>query len=125
APPRPQKGREGSSIDGGTALVAFPPNRTYGVVDAIAEAVRHDGVVHGYEAALSLGEREVLVGGHPVAQFGGDRLEVARASKLLGAEAFGHLACELRDVTLLGCLDEDSLHAERLQLGRSGSAAFR
>src|SRR5438034_2038923 len=53
------------------------------------------------------------------------RLEVARASKLLGAEAFGHLACELRDVTLLGCLDEDSLHAERLQLGRSRLAAFR
>jgi hypothetical protein len=53
---------------------------------------------------LSLGAREVLVGGHPVAQFVADRLEVARASKLLGAEAFGHLACELRDVTLLGCL---------------------
>jgi hypothetical protein len=67
----------------------------------------------------------MLVGGHPVTQFVGDRLEVARASKLLGAEAFGHLACELRDVTLLGCLDEDSLHAERLQLGRSRSAAFR
>jgi hypothetical protein len=47
------------------------------------------------------------------------------ASKLLGAEAFGHPACELRDVTLLGCLDEDSLHAERLQLGCSGSAAVR
>jgi hypothetical protein len=31
-----------------------------------------------------------------------DRLEVARASKLLGAEAFRHLACELRDATLLG-----------------------
>jgi hypothetical protein len=67
----------------------------------------------------------MLVGGHPVTQFGGDRIEVARASKLLGTEAFGHLACELRDVTLLGCLDEDSLHAERLQLGRSRSAAFR
>jgi hypothetical protein len=87
--------------------------------------VRQDGVVHGNEAALSLGEREMLVGGHPVTQFGGDRIEVARASKLLGTEAFGHLACELRDVTLLGCLDEDSLHAERLQLGRSRSAAFR
>src|SRR5919201_1581948 len=74
---------------------------------------------------LSLGAREVLVGGHPVAQFVGDRLEVARASKLLGAEAFGHLACELRDVALLGRLDEDSLDAERLQLGCSGSAAFR
>ena len=74
-------------------------------------------------------DREVLEGGHPVAPpvapFVGDLLEVARASKLLGAEAFGHLACELRDVTLLGCLDEDSLHAERLQLGRSRSAAFR
>jgi len=97
---------------------------TYGVVNAIAEAVRQDGVVHVSVAAVSFGAREVLVGGHPVAQFGGDRLEVARASKLLGAEAFGHLACELRDVTLLGCLDEDSLHAERLQLGRDGSAAF-
>ena len=43
----------------------------------------------GYLAALSLREREVLVGGHPIAQLGGDRLEVARASKLLRAEAFG------------------------------------
>ena len=53
-------------------------------------------------------------------------VEVARPSKLLGAEAFGHLACELGDVTLLGCLDQDPLHAERLQLAaaarpRSGS----
>src|SRR5439155_10246741 len=80
-------------------------------------------------AALFLGDWEVLEGGHPVAlpvaPFVGDRLEVARASKLLRAEAFGHLACELRDVTLLGCLDENSLHAERLQLGRSRLAAFR
>jgi hypothetical protein len=76
-------------------------------------------------AAVFLGEREVLEGGTPVAQFGSDWLEVARASKFLGAEAFGRLACELRDVTLLGCLDEDSRHAERLQLGRSRSAAFR
>jgi hypothetical protein len=68
----------------------------------------------------------MLVGRHPVAQLGGNRLKVARASKLLlGAEAFGHLACELRDVTLLGCVDEDSLHADRLQLGCSCSAAFR
>ena len=77
----------------------------------------------------SLGDREVLEGGHPVAPpvppFVGDRLEVARASKLLRAEAFGHLACELRDVPLLSYLDEDSLHAERLQFGRSRSAAFR
>jgi hypothetical protein len=35
---------------------------TYRVVDAITEAVRQDGVVHGCLAALSLGEREVLVG---------------------------------------------------------------
>ena len=84
---------------------------------------------HGRLAALFLGDWEVLEGGHPVgppvAPFVGDRLEVARASKLLRAEAFGHLACELRDVTLFGCLDENSLHAERLQLGRSRSAAFR
>jgi hypothetical protein len=56
----------------------------------------------------------------------GDWLEVARASKLLGAEALRHLAFELRDVTLLGCLDEDSLYAEALKLAamarpRSGS----
>ena len=67
----------------------------------------------------------MLMGGHPVAQLGGYRLEVARASKLLGAEAVGHLACDLRDVTLLGRLDEDSLHAERLQFRSSGSAASR
>jgi hypothetical protein len=67
-----------------------------GVVDAIAEAVRI-----------------------------GDWLEVARASKLLGAEALRHLAFELRDVTLLGCLDEDSLYAEAPQAGCNGSAAFR
>jgi hypothetical protein len=35
----------------------------------------------------------------------------------LDRDGFGHLACELRDVTLLGCLDEDPLHAELLQLG--------
>src|SRR5205809_6642695 len=91
--------------------------------------MRQDGVVQGRLAALFLGDWEVLEGGHPVAPpvapFVGDRLEVARASKLLRAEAFGHLACELRDVTLLGCLDENSLHAERLQLGRSRLAAFR
>ena len=97
---------------------------TYGVVDAIAEAVRQDGVVHLSVAAVALGERVVLVGGHPVAQFGGYRIEVARASKLLGAEAFGHLACDLRDVTPLGRLDEDSLHAERLGLRCSGLAAL-
>jgi hypothetical protein len=73
----------------------------------------------------SLGEWEVLVGRHPIAQLGGDRLEVARASKLHGAEAFVHLACELRDVTLLRCPDEDSLRAELLQLGCNRSAAFR
>jgi hypothetical protein len=110
----------------------IPPVRTANpqrVIEAIAEAVRQDGVVHGRLAALFLGDWEVLEGGHPVAPpvapFAGDRLEVARASKLLGAEAFGHLACELRDVTLLSCLDEGSLHAERPQLGRSRSAAFR
>src|SRR5581483_1219231 len=63
-------------------------------------------------------------GGHPVAQLGGDWLEVGRSSKLHGTEAPGHLAFELRDVTLLGCLDEDSLNAERLQPGRNRSAAF-
>lgn len=36
---------------------------TYGVVDAIAEAVRKDGVVHVSVAPLSLGAPEVLVGG--------------------------------------------------------------
>jgi hypothetical protein len=101
----------------------------YGVVEAIAEAVRQDRVVHGRLAALFLGDREVLEGGHPVAPpvapVIGDRLEVARASKLLGAEAFGHHASELRDVTLLGCLDEGSLHAEFLQPGCNGSAACR
>ena len=99
---------------------------SYGVVDAIAEAVRQDGVVHVSVAALSLGAREVLVGGHPVAQFVGDRLEVAGASKLLGAEAFGQLASELRDVTLLGCLDEDPFTPSAFNLAaaarpRSGS----
>jgi hypothetical protein len=92
-------------------------------------SVRQDCVVHGRLAALFLGDREVLEGGHPiappVAPVVGDRLEVARASKLLGAEAFGHHACKLRDVTLLGCLDEGSLHAELLQPGCNGSAAFR
>jgi hypothetical protein len=100
------------------------------VIEAIAEAVRQDGVVHGRLAALYLGDREVLEGGHPVAPpvapFVGDRLEVARASKLLRAEAFGHLACELRDVTLLGCLDEDSFPPSAFNLAaaarpRSGS----
>lgn len=97
----------------------------YGVADAVAKAVRQDGVVDDSMPALSLGAREVLVGGHPVAQIVGERLEVARASKLLGAETFGHLARELRDVTLLSCLDENSFHAELLQFGRNGSAAFR
>jgi len=97
----------------------------YGEGDAIAEAVCQDGVVDDSVPALSLGAREVLVGGHPVTQLGSDLFEIARASKLLGAETFGHPACEFRDVTLLSCLDEDSLHAELLQFGRNGSAAFR
>ena len=99
------------------------------VIEAIAEAVRQDGVVHGRLAAVFLVDREVLEGRHPVAPPVAPvvchLLEVARASELLRAEACGHLACELRDVPLLGCLDEGSLNAERLQLGRSRSAAFR
>ena len=71
------------------------------------------------------GDREVLVSRHPVAQLRGNRLEVARATELLGAEAFGHLAYELRDISLLGCPDEDSRRAERLQLGRRRTTAFR
>src|SRR5437870_5543881 len=84
-----------------------------------------DGVVHISVPAVSLGAREVLVGGHPVAQLLGDRVEVARAAKLLGAEASRHPACELCDVTLLGCLDQDSLYAACLQFGCDGSTAFR
>src|SRR5512132_2404388 len=92
--------------------------------------MRQDGVVHGRLTAIFLVDREVLEGGHPVAPpvapVVGDRREVRRAPELLRAEAFGHLACELRDVTLLSCPDELSLlHAERLQLGCNGSAAFR
>jgi len=98
---------------------------SYRVVDAITEAMRQDGVVHGHFAALSLGDRKVLVGRHAVAQAGRDRHEVARASELLRAEAFGHLAHELRDVSLLGCPDENSLGPERPQLGCRRSAALR
>ena len=76
-------------------------------------------------AALSLGDRKVLVGRHAVAQAGRDRHEVARPSELLRAEAFGHLAHELRDVSLLGCPDESSLGPERPQLGCRRSAALR
>ena len=54
------------------------------------------------------------MGGRPVAHPTG-QLGVVRASELLRAEALGHLARELRDVTLLGRFDEDSLGAERLQ----------
>src|SRR6266540_3724686 len=106
-------------------LARVPTANADGVVDAIAEAVREDGVVHLSVTAVFLGEREMLVGGTPVAVFVGDRLEIPRASKLLGAEAFGHLAYELRDVTLLSCLDEDSLIAERPQPGCDSSTAFR
>jgi len=100
------------------------------VIDAIAQAVRQDGVFHGRLAAIFLVDRVVLEGGRPVAPpvapVVGDLREVRRAPELLGAEASGHPACELRDVTLLSCPDELSLlHAERLQLGCNGSAAFR
>ena len=104
----------------------IPPVRTTngdGVVEAIAEAVREDGVVHRSAAAVPLRDREVLVGRHPVTQLRGDRLEVGRSAELFGAEAAGHLACELRDVTLLRCPDQDSLHTELLQLGCHGPAA--
>src|SRR4051794_37183256 len=92
--------------------------------------MRQDGVFHGRLAAVFLVDREVLEGGYPVAPpvapVGGDLREVRRAPELLRAEAFGHLACELRDVTLLSCPDELSLlHAQPLQLGCNGSAAFR
>src|SRR4051794_21480563 len=82
------------------------------VIDAITETVRQDGVVHGDLATVSLGHRKVFVGRHPVARVWGDRLEMGRSAKLLRAEAFGHLACELGDVTLLGSLNQDSLYAE-------------
>src|SRR3954454_3898428 len=90
----------------------------------------HAGVFHCRLAAVFLVDREVLEGGYPVAPpvapVGGDLCEVRRAPELLRAEAFGHLACELRDVTLLSCPDELSLlHAQPLQLGCNGSAAFR
>jgi hypothetical protein len=79
-------------------------------------------------AALSLGDRKVLVGRHAVAQAGRDRHEVARASELLRAEAFGHLAHELRDVSLLGCLMRILLAPSALNLAaaarpRSGSGS--
>jgi hypothetical protein len=96
----------------------------HGVVEAIAEAMGEDGVVHRSTAALSVRSRKVLVGWHPVAQPGRDRLEVGSPSKLLGTEAAGHLAGELRDVTLLGRLDEDSFHAKLLQLGCDSSTAL-
>src|SRR6476469_8577290 len=100
------------------------------MVDAIAKAMRQDGVVHGRLAAIFLVDREVLEGGHPVAPpvapVVGHLREVRRAPELLRAEAFRHLACELRDVTLLSGPDELTLlHAERLQLGCNDSAAFR
>src|SRR3954470_14920797 len=92
--------------------------------------MRQDGVFHGRLAAVFLVDREMLERGYPVAPpvapVGGDLREVRRAPDLLRAEAFGHLACELRDVTLLSCPDELALlHAERLQLGCNGSAAFK
>ena len=64
-------------------IARVPTADADGVVDAIAEAVRQDGVVHLSVTAVLLGEREVLVGGTPVAHFPGDRLEVPRASELL------------------------------------------
>src|SRR5436309_1691 len=81
--------------------------------------MRQDGVFDGRLAAVFLVDREVLEGGYPVAPpvapVVGDLREVRRAPELLRAGAFGHLACELRDVTLLSCPDELSLlHAERL-----------
>jgi hypothetical protein len=59
------------AVSAGRFVAGFPASleiasvRTadsHGVVDAIAEAVRQDGVVHVSAAAFSLGDREVLRG---------------------------------------------------------------
>jgi hypothetical protein len=64
-------------------IARVPTANADGVVDAIAQAVRQDGVVHLSVTAVLLGEREVLDGGTPVAHSPGDRLEVPGASELL------------------------------------------
>src|SRR3954451_10441916 len=51
--------------------------------------------------------------------------EVLRGRFRADREAVGAWAGQLRDVTLLGCLDEGSLHAERRQPGCDGPTAFR
>lgn len=74
--------------------------------------------------ALSLRPRIVLVRRHPVRQFGSDGLEVTRAAKLLRAQAFGHFARKLRDVTLLGGGKEDTRDAKCPQLRSRGAATL-
>src|SRR5437763_6296029 len=54
----------------------------------------------------------MLVGRHPVRQFVSDRFEVTSTAQLFGAEALGHPARHLRDVTKLCSFDEDALDAQ-------------
>src|SRR4051794_40180053 len=54
----------------------------------------------------------MLVGRHPVGRWEGDSFEVGSTTQLFRAEALGHLARDLRDVTLLRSLDEDAIDAQ-------------
>jgi hypothetical protein len=54
----------------------------------------------------------MLVGRHPVGQFGGDRFEIARTAQLFGTKALGHPARNLCDVTELCRFDEDAFDAQ-------------
>jgi len=61
----------------------------------------------------------MLVGRHPVGPWDSDRFEVTSTAQLFGAEALGHLARHLRDVTKLRSFDEDALDAQGSEfLGR-------
>jgi hypothetical protein len=84
----------------------------YEVIKLVAETVSKYRVVDGLQATFLLRDWVMLEGRLPVVPLIGARCEVTRTAQLLGAEALGHPARHLRDVTKLCCLDERAFDAQ-------------
>jgi len=84
----------------------------YAVVELVAEAVSKDRVVDGLAAPFLLFWDWVMLESRlPVVPLVSARCEVTGTAELLRAEALGHSARQLRDVTKLCSSDEGALDA--------------
>lgn len=104
-------GRLSNSSDSFEILLDGQP-MAYEVVELVAEAVSKDRVIDGPAAPVLLRDRVMLEGRLPVVPLVSARCEVTRTAQLLGAEALGHPALHLCDVTKLRSSDEDAPDAQ-------------